>query len=238
VITLAACSSSNGKSSESTHPATNAPTNPVPAVTAALNKLTSVHLDTDTGSTKGTADVQMSNGEVTGLHVTTSQNNVPYETITTGGKTYLKLTTPVDGKNWAEVSSDSSIPQVKIAASPLSNVSVTTLLASPGSVTTLLNAATPTGSTEETLNGEHVVHWTMQVAPSKIDATTPIGQLFALLGKDSIPTDLWVNDHDQPVKLAFAINLLGDKKNITVLLSNFNAPLTITAPDPSDVTTK
>jgi hypothetical protein len=180
----------------------------------------------------------MSSGTVTGLHVITSQNGTPYETITTGGTTYLKLTAPVDGKNWAVVSANSSIPQVKVAASPLSNIGVTTLLASPGSVTTLLNAATATGSSEETLNGEQVVHWKLQVDPAKIDATTPIGQLIALLGKDPIPTDLWVNEHDQPVKLAFSINLFGDKKDITVLLSNFNAPLTITAPDPSDITTK
>lgn len=236
VLVVGCSSSSGGKPSAGSTSATGDIADPVPNVEAVLNSLTSVHLDTDTGTTKGTADVTLTKGTVTALHIMTSQDQVPYETITVGASSYLKLTTPVDGKDWAEVKADSSIPQVKIAASPLSNVGVTTLLASPGSVVALLDAASTSNAAQQTLDGAHVVHWTMQVQPSKVGSSTPIGQLFALLGKDPIPTELWTNDQSQPVKLAFSATLLGEHKDVSVLLSKFNAPLTITAPDPADVT--
>jgi hypothetical protein len=236
-LSIAACSSSSGGSKAPTSSSTSAAPSVIPKVQEAIDGLTSVHLDTDTGTTKGTADVLMSNGNVTALHVKTSQDQVPYETVTTNGTTYLKLNDPVDGKAWAKVTSESTIPQVKIAASPLSNVSITSLLASPDSVSALLHAAEPVGAgTSENLNGVPTMHWSLTVDPAKVDTSTPIGQLIVLLGKDPIPVELWVDDQNRPVKMTFSVSLLGQKKDITVLLSGFDAPVTITAPAPTDVT--
>lgn len=227
---LAGCSSSKSDSTTtSSAPSTSSSTptldhsaTVVADVSAALKTLTSVHVDTDTGTSKGSTDVTLSNGEVTALHITTTQDGKPVEAIYIGDTSYVKN----DGDpKW------STAP-----LSPISNVAITKLLASGQSVISLIAAAdniTYVGT--EQIDGVETSHYSMSIEPSKVSTSSDIGQLFALLGKNPIPAELWVDAQNLPRKISFTANVLGQTKTITAVLSNFNAPLTITAPDPSQV---
>lgn len=62
-------------------------------------------------------------------------------------------------------------------------------------------------------------------------------QQLAELSSKPVPVDLYVNAQNLPVKIVLTVNLGGSALPVTATLSDFNAPVTITAPPANQVAT-
>jgi hypothetical protein len=59
----------------------------------------------------------------------------------------------------------------------------------------------------------------------------------AKAGISTIALDLWLDDHGRPLKVVDVIAADGQRATNTVTLTNYNEPVTITAPPAADVVT-
>ena len=226
-LLLSACSSGKGGSTPSPSPTTTAPSSPAAGglsqITAAISALTSVHLDTDAGAVGGKSrtDVTLSDGNPTATELHASSGGEPVVVVTRDGTSWLQTPT-----GWAKVAADSPNATAKKLSNPLGVVTLTNSLASLKAVGGLLAAATPTDQGQDAGNERY----SLAVDPKKLDQSTTLGQLLALVGGDSVPVDMWIDAQGRPVKIALSVSFAGQKLDITVQLSNFDAPLDIPTP--------
>lgn len=229
-LLLVACSSSKGGSTPSTPastPATSASASGsgIEQVTDALARLTSVHLTTDAGAVggKSQSDVTLSGGTPTAIELHATSGGQPVVVVTRNGVSWLQT-----GNGWTKVAPDSPNATAKKLSNPLGVVTLTNSLASLKAVGSLLSAATATDKGHDaTLNAEH---YKLAVAPKKVDQSSTLGQLLSLVGGSEIPVDMWIDGQGRPVKIMMSVSFAGQQLDITVQLSNFNAPLEIPTP--------
>ena len=201
-------------------------------VSAALDGLTSAHLDIDTGSLggKSTADVQLKAGAATATDVHLTESGTPVEVVTVGGKSYAKLPN-ASGKPWLPVSATSSNATVKsLATTP----GVTDVLTSLSVVSGLVRSAQDVADKGTDSTGHH---YTLSIDPKKGTGNPRLDGMLSLLGSTKIPADLWLDAKTRPVKVVLHIAFGSGNFPVTVLASNVDAPLTITAPSAAEVGT-
>ena len=90
-------------------------------VGAALNALTSVHLDVDAGGLggKSTADLMLQGGHATATDAHLTENGQQVEMVTVGGQSYVKLPGASSGRPWVKIGSDSTNPMINSLTSGL-----------------------------------------------------------------------------------------------------------------------
>jgi hypothetical protein len=241
---LAGCTSSSSPSSPpSAGAAGSATTGSGPAPTAAgladqlntaLDALTSAHLDIDAGGLggKSTADVALDHGQATAVDVHLTESGKPVEQISVGGTSWVKVP-GASGKPWIKVSPTSSNPIAKALATGISVVGFTSSL---GVVADLARSSTDlVDRGSEPVNGVSTTHYTMKLNPKLVKSSPQVSGLLSALGSTPIPVDLWLDAQDRPAKFTIHVAIAGTQFPVTVAVSRFNSPVSITAPPPSQV---
>jgi hypothetical protein len=206
----------------------------------ALTSLTSAHLDIDAGALggKSTADVQLAGSRSTATDVHLTQSGLQVEVVTVGGSSYAKIPTAANdsGRPWVAVDAGSNNA---IAESLATNVSVSDVTTSLSVVSGLVRSAADVREVgSDRVGGVDATRYTMKLNPQKGTGNSTLDGLLKTLGSTSIPVDLWLDGSDRPVKFTLHIALGGTALPVTVAISRFDAPLTITAPPPADVSSR
>ena len=237
-VLVAGCTSSKPKA------AANSSTTSAAAALAAqlgtaLNSLTSAHLTIDAGALGGTssADVALSNGSVTGTDATVSENGVQVELVTVGGTSYAKIPTTANpsGKPWVAVSATSSNAIAKALATQTGVADITGSLSVIPKLVAGASALQDKG--KDAVDGVSAEHYTMKIDPTKPSGSAGIDSLLHALGSAPVTVELWVDAQTRPVKLVIDIALGSAAFPVTVGVSKFDAPVTITAPPAAQVST-
>jgi hypothetical protein len=204
---------------------------------AALNQLTSAHLDVDAGGLGGTstADVALSAGHATASDVHLTEQGHRVEEITVGGTSYVKVPGPAGGKPWVPVSPTSGNPIAKALAT---GISVAGLTSSLGIVTDLVRSSSELAvAGREPVGGVAATHYTMKLNPKQATGSPQLTGLLAVLGSSPVPVDLWLDAQDRPVKFTIHVSLGGVALPVTVRVSKFDAPVAIAAPPAGQIAT-
>jgi hypothetical protein len=203
----------------------------------ALTGLTSAHMQIDAGSLGGTstADLTLADGHATAtdVHLTTSGQQV--EVITVGSDSYVKTASDA-AKPWIAVTPDSSNPIVKSLASGFSVATLTSSLSALSGMLKSSSGLQDKGT--EQIDGVSTTHYAMQLDPAKGTGDAQLDGLLALLGKTALPIDLWLDGQHRPVQLVIHVSLAGTADPVTVQISKFDAPVTITAPPADQISGK
>jgi hypothetical protein len=209
-------------------------------VGAALNALTSVHLDIDAGGLggKSTADIKLQNGHATATDAHLTENGQQVEMITIGGTSYAKLPAGSNpsGKPWLEIGSDSTNPMIN---SLTSGLNIAAMASSLSVVTALMRGSTGLQNKgADSVNGVSATHYVMQLDPKKKTGNAQLDGLLSSLGGSNLPLDFWLDSSDRPVKFVIHASFAGTSLPVTVQASKFDAPLSISAPPASQVSGK
>jgi LppX_LprAFG lipoprotein len=95
---------------------------------------------------------------------------------------------------------------------------------------------------DDTVAGEHAIHYRAQIDYAKVAAKLPEGAARDKLGSlGTVPADVWIDDNDRVVKMQFAVDgsSLGTsdaKVQMTMEMTEFGVPVDVQAP-PADQTT-
>lgn len=201
---------------------------------AALNQLTSAHLDVDAGGLGGTstADVTLASGHATASDVHLTQSGQQVEEITVGSTSYVKIP-GTSGQPWVKVSPTSSNP---IAKGLATGISVAGLTSSLGIVTDLVRSSSDLAVTgSEQVDGVATTHYTMKLNPKQATGSPQLTGLLAVLGSSPVPVDLWLDSQDRPVKFTIHVSLGGVALPVTVQVSKFDVPVSISPPPAAQV---
>jgi hypothetical protein len=96
---------------------------------------------------------------------------------------------------------------------------------------------------DDTVNGEHAVHYRASIDYSKLGdklQSVPDAVRNRLESLGPVPVDVWINDHDQAVKVHLALDgaamglATAGSVDMTMEMSNFDAPLSVQAPPPDE----
>ena len=237
-LLVAGCTSSKPK------PATGSTTTSAAATLAtqlgaALNTLTSAHLAIDAGALGGTssADVALSNGSVTGTDAMVTENGVAVELVTVSGTSYAKIPAAANqsGKPWIAVSATSSNA---IAKSLATGVGVADITGSLSVIPRLVGGASALQDKgKDSVDRVSAEHYTMKIDPTKPSGSAGIDSLLHALGSSPVTVEVWVDAQTRPVKLVIDIALGSAAFPVSVTVSRFDAPVTITAPPAAQVST-
>ncbi len=110
--------------------------------------------------------------------------------------------------------------------------------ASIGSVNAFITAAktvTPLG--EQTINGVKTTHYAVVVDIAKLPADLPGKDSLVASGLTTLPLDLYVDDQGRPIQVSEDFKVQGQQVKSLVNVSDYNKPVTVTAPPASQVST-
>ena len=239
---LAGCSSSSGTSKHGTGTTSASTTAVDPSALAgqldsALDALTSAHLEIDAGALGGqsSADVALKDGHATATDVHLSANGQPVELITIGDTSYAKLPTAAEpGKPWTKFAAGTS-PSIPGLGSGLT---VTSLASSLSVVTGLVKSSSDlTNAGTAQVGGVTTTHYTMKLNPKAGTGNSQLDSLLGLLGSTQIPVDVWLDAQHRPVRFTIQVSVGGAGFPITVQVSKFDAPVSISPPPAAQVAT-
>lgn len=204
-------------------------------MTTALNALSSAHLDIDAGALggKSSSDVKFAAGRTVATDAHLSENGRDIEVITAGGKSYAKLPS-AGAKPWLPVDANSSNPTVASIASTVSTLGAATSL---DTVTALIaGAKSVTGKGKQRTDGVATTRYSLTLDSAHVTGPAAVKQLLALVGGKPIPVELWLDARYRPVEFVITVPL-GSGVPITVHVSKYDGPLTITAPPADQIAT-
>lgn len=201
---------------------------------AALNALTSAHLDVDAGALGGTstADVALKDGHATASDVHLTESGQQVELVTVGGTSWAKLPGN-SAKPWHVVSANSTDAVVRSLATGVNVASVASSLSVIAGFVRSSTGLTDLGPQQ--VDGVATTHYTMRLDPTKKTGNAQLDGLLSSLGSTKIPVDLWLDAQHRPVKFVIHVSLAGTGFPVTVHVSKLDAPVSITAPPASQV---
>jgi hypothetical protein len=242
-VLLAGCTSSGGSApstpaTESTSASSAAAAQLAGKVQQGVAGLRSAHLQVLAGALGGNiaGDVTFAKGETTASDVTIDQGNGPVEVITVKGTSYAKLPSShnTSGKPWVQVKSDSSNEFVRALSGTLSLTGAATSLgALTGLLETAVTSVKDTG--QENVTGVDAEHYGLMIDPKK--ATGELASVLSVAGSKPLPVDLWIDAQGRPVQIRIAVPFGQQSLPLLVKVSKFNAPVHISAPPASQVST-
>jgi len=159
--------------------------------------------------------------------------NLAIQEVVSGKTVYMK--SDVFGDKWikldlAQLAGNNSLGT---ATDPCSTLSM--LKNVPGTAVTKLG--------DDTVNGESATHYQVKLDINTLLANSPLKKLVDQLGSagmpSTIPLDLWIDGQGRPARLvmdlAFTIQGQSIKEDLTIDLHDWGTPVSVTAPDPSQV---
>lgn len=186
----------------------------------------------------GSGSERLSNGKLVAVDV---KESVPgageVEIIVTGGKTYAKLPTAAGstGKPWALVTTTSSNPVVRQLAATMQQ---TLSSASISSYTTFITAAKSVKyDGQQPVGGVDTAHYTVVVDVTKLPDTLPGKDALIQSGLSDLPIELYVDAQGRPRQVTENISVQGQSVQTRFTITDYNVPVTITAPPPDQVST-
>ncbi len=208
----------------------------------AVAGLTSDHLvftTTSAGQTvAGTADQKLSGGQTTAYRLIESlPQGGSLTLIKAGGHTYAKLPNgSSDGKPYVLLSTTSSDPQVRNLAQGLQSTDAAQSLQTTGVFISSARSVRDVGPA--TVGGVRATRYAIVIDPSRLPAGFPDKAAIVSSGLTAIPLDLYIDGSDRPVRTVEHLTVGGRTVSSTTVLSRFNAPVSITAPPASQVSTR
>jgi hypothetical protein len=202
-------------------------------------RVTSAHLSLQVNaageSITGAGDETLTGGTLHSLDLT---ENLPggvgaLEIIIVSGKTYAKLPPSLNktGKPYVLITTDSSDPTIKQLATSIDSA---LSLASLSSVTAFVTAAdSVTAKGKATVDGVDTTHYSVVVNISKLPADLPGKDELGSSGLTTLPLDLYIDRQGRPVQVSEDFELSGQSVSIKFKQSNYNKPVSISAP-PAD----
>ncbi len=152
-----------------------------------------------------------------------------------GSSVYAKLPAGAGGsaaKPWVRADATSSNPVLKGLASGLASARDSGSLSSYGAFAQVASSIKDAGPA--TVAGIATEHYRLMLDSSKLSAINPSAGGLAKAGIGaSIPVDLWIDTGGRPVQFVMTLTAQGQTVVSKVLVTKFNAPVTITAP-PAD----
>ena len=210
-----------------------------------LSGATSAHLAVSTalaGQTlTGAGDVGLAQGAITRADL---QQDLPsglgsIRIVVVGGTTYAKLPSALagsSGKPWVVLTTGSSSVVVSQLAATVQPVLA---VASPATLVAFArSAASTTDLGPRTVGGTATTHYRVVVDRASLPTTGPSAipsSITAGGGGSTIPVDLYLDAAGRPRQVTGTFTIVGQTATPTITLSDYNAPVSITAPPAGDV---
>ena len=188
-------------------------------------------------SVTGSGDETLREGRATAFDLTeTVPGAGDIRVVLVDGKTYVQLPpglNPTD-KPWLLISATSTNPTVQQLAASLQSVTDTSSL---DQYTAFSQAATVRVVGQEQVDGAAATHYALTVDVTKLPNDTPGRADLLTAGLVQLPVDLWVDEQGRPVKVSEELTVQGQQITTVVTLSDFDEPVTVTAPPADQVST-
>jgi hypothetical protein len=187
----------------------------------------------------GSGDEKLSAGKLVAMNLSEAlpQGAGSIEIIIVGGKTYAKLPSSLNtsGKPYLLVTPTSSNAVVKQLAASLDSALSS---ASLGSVSAFIAAADSVKlKGTQSIDGVSTTHYSVVVNIAKLPATLPGKDALSSSGLATLPLELYIDDQGRPVQVTEDFQVQGQKVSTTVKVSNYDKPVSITAPPANQVGT-
>jgi LppX_LprAFG lipoprotein len=256
-IVLAACSGSTsgkGSTGSSSAPggastgaaASGKPTDAVGLgglMQSAIAGVTSAHIALDINAAgqkvTGQGDEKLAAGKLVAMDITEQLpgGSGALRLIIVGGKTYAKLPPSLNKgtKPYVLVSASSSNPTIRSLASSLDSALSSASIGSVGAFITAAKSVKPVG--EETITGVKTTHYAVVVDIAKLPAELPGKDALTSSGLKTLPLDLFVDEQGRPIRVTEDFTVQGQQVSTNVTVSDYNKPVTVTAPPASQVST-
>lgn len=235
---VAACTSSGGSNNSTPADATKLANQ----LRSGIAGITTAHVELDFSlagqQITGHGTEKLNDGTLTALDVTETLpgGRGDIEVITVDGKTYGKLPASLGGggsKPWALVTSSSSNPVISQLAPSLNSALAS---ASPAIlIAYVLAAKSIDDKGSATVDGVQATHYAIVVDISKLPSSVPNHDELVGSGIATLPVDLYVDGKGRPVRFSDQLTVQGQSVAAQTTLSEFNQPVTITAPPASQV---
>jgi hypothetical protein len=239
-VLAAGCTSSATKKTSASSTSNTSATALASKLTAGLAGVSSVHLAVTTDlagqQVQGSGGVRLANGTLSQGDITEQLPGGLGEVrlVIIGGKTYAKLPPAVvkTDKPWVLVAPDSSNPVVSQLAATITTVLA---VASPSSVVAFARAAKSVDNNGVvTINGVETTHYKVSVDAAKLPSTFPGGGASGA----AIPVELYIDAKGRPIQINGKFTVLGQALTPKVVLSDYNKPVSVSAPPANQVTSK
>lgn len=257
-LALGACTSSSGGNHGSSAPASGS-TPPSSAqatghairaselaarITAAVDKLTSAKFTVSFSgvgeSLSGYGAEKLSHGKLVALQVTQSsaQSASGAQLTVVGDKTYARLPAGLtkSRKPYVLVRSDSKNTLVKQLATRVSPALYTVTLGNVGPLVLAAKSVTDNGS--QTVSGAPTTSYSVVVDVAKLPNSLSLKKQLTDNQVQTVPLQLNLDSAGRPVVISENFSMAGSQISLRATLSDFDSPLTISAPPASQVSTE
>ena len=189
------------------------------------------------GSITGRGAERLADGKATALDVT---EGLPggagtLRVIIVDGRTYVKLPPQLNTgrKPYTLVTPNSSSAVVRSLASSLASTRSSASIDSFRDFVRAAESLTDKGMT--TVGGTPATHYSISVSVAKLPASTAGKQALLSAGLTTIPVELYLDPMSRPVLLVEKLSVQGQQVSTRVAFTDYNRPVTITAPPASQV---
>jgi hypothetical protein len=238
-------SGAHGTSTPSAGPASPAPTDAAglaDLLHRGISSVSSVHLAlnvTSPGKTiNSEGDAKLASGTLQALDITEEVGTVgKRRLLIVDQATYAQVPGTVNQANkpWVLVTRDSPNPAVRNMAASLDAVRKSASLDHFSTFASAARSLQLVG--KESFNGTPVTHYMVNVDVAKLPDNTPGRQPLLGAGITTLPIELYVDDQGRPLKATQDMTVQGQHTSTVITFSKFNAPVSISAPSPDQVST-
>jgi len=198
-----------------------------------------LELEIDAGGTTitGSGDQTLVDGRTEATDLTeTIPGAGDLRIVLVDGETYVQLPAALNtsGKPWVLVAEDSSNPLIRQLAASLESA---TQSSSVDQYTLFAEASTVQVVGEEEIDGVPATHYSLTVDVTALPNDSPGRRELLGAGVVQLPVELWVDAEGRPVRMTQEVTAGGQEVSTVVSLSDFDEPVTITAPPADQVAT-
>jgi len=182
----------------------------------------------------GQGDETLSGGKVTALDLTEQVSGMSIGMRIVGTAIFAKLPASAGGstaKPWTRLDPNSSNATLKQLAQSLTSAASSSSVSNYGKFAQVATSAKDLGP--GSVAGTSAEHYRLVIDPAKLAQVDASVGALAEAGISTIPVDLWLDSENRPVQFLMNLSVQGQSVSTKVAMSNFDKPVTITAP-PAD----
>lgn len=181
----------------------------------------------------GSGVEKLSGGKLVALDVSERLPQGVIRVILVDGKTYAKLPSSLNptGKPYLPVTTGSSNAVIRTLAGSLDSAVASASLGDIGAFAKAAKSIHADGSA--TMQGVSTAHYSIVVDIAKLPDTFPGKQALLSGGVKTIPLELYIDRTGRPIQVTEDFTAQGQKVHTKVVVTNYDKPVTITAP-PAD----